>query len=73
MYEGFAPPRPVQKKLPILVYTSDMNSDGDEDVIASLIDTDEENIRRVAWYENTESTLPVDLASFNGTATDTDV
>lgn len=44
------------------VFTADLDGDGDIDVL-SASDRDDE----VAWYENTATTLPVELAAFTAT------
>jgi len=65
--EGFLSSQLVSHKLPISVYASDLDNDKDEDVLGSVI-KGEWDVQQVTWYQNTESTLPVELASFDGTA-----
>jgi hypothetical protein len=46
------------------IYVSDLDGDGDLDLLAGLDNS------TVAWYENTEGTLPVEIARFQATLTE---
>lgn len=56
------------------IYLSDLDGDGDQDILsASVREETSSKEDKVSWYENTESTLPIDLVQFNASVKNKDV
>jgi len=56
------------------IYLADLDGDDDQDILsASAREETSSKEEKVSWYENTESTLPVDLAQFNASVENEDV
>jgi hypothetical protein len=62
--DGFGGGRTITTSVngPESVFTSDLAGDGDPDVLSASSDDG-----KIAWYENTEGVLPVELAGFEAT------
>ena len=67
---GFSPAIRISNKVDRAqkVLAGDLDGDGDQDVLSASSGDD-----KIAWYENTETTLPVELISFSATGAKSNV